>query len=125
MGREADDILLDCPFESPQNGKRDDECGNAKHDPHHRKKSDEGNESAVASGAEITAGNKEGESHPWGRGYFLEKASSFLHIDSDLYSSARTVLFLLHEQIVSGTIIEFDEYFNYPNWKQHEYKAFQ
>jgi hypothetical protein len=50
---------------------------------------------------------------------------SFLHIDSDLYSSARTVLFTLQEQIIQGTIIEFDEYFNYPNWKQHEYKAFQ
>jgi len=50
---------------------------------------------------------------------------SFLHIDSDIYSAARTVLFTLHEQIVSGTIIQFDEYFNYPGWKQHEYKAFQ
>ena len=24
-----------------------------------------------------------------------------------------------------GTIILFDEYFNYPNWEQHEFKAFQ
>jgi hypothetical protein len=26
---------------------------------------------------------------------------------------------------VPGTIIVFDEYFNYPNWEEHEYKAFQ
>jgi hypothetical protein len=27
--------------------------------------------------------------------------------------------------MVPGTIILFDEYFNYPNWEQHEYKALQ
>jgi hypothetical protein len=26
---------------------------------------------------------------------------------------------------VPGTIILFDEYFNYPNWEKHEFKAFQ
>jgi hypothetical protein len=26
---------------------------------------------------------------------------------------------------VPDTIILFDEYFNYPNWEQHEFKAFQ
>lgn len=49
----------------------------------------------------------------------------FLHIDSDLYSSAKTVLNLLSDRIVPGTIIVFDEYFNYPGWKQNEYLAFQ
>jgi hypothetical protein len=50
---------------------------------------------------------------------------AFIHVDSDLYSSARTILYSLQKQIVTGTIILFDEYFNYPNWQQHEYKAFQ
>lgn len=50
---------------------------------------------------------------------------SLLHIDSDLYSSAKTILSKLESKIVRGTIIIFDEYFNYPNWKNHEYKAFQ
>jgi len=50
---------------------------------------------------------------------------SFIHIDSDLYSSAKTVLFSLHEKIVKGTIIVFDEYFNYPGWRNNEFKAFQ
>jgi len=50
---------------------------------------------------------------------------SFLHIDSDLYSSAKTVLNLLRERIVVNTIIVFDQYFNYPNWQKGEFKAFQ
>ncbi len=49
---------------------------------------------------------------------------AFLHIDSDLYSSCKTVLEKLNDQIVSGTIILFDEIFNYPYWKEGEYKAF-
>lgn len=50
---------------------------------------------------------------------------ALLHIDCDLYSSASTVLSALEDRIVSGTKIIFDEYFNYPTWQEHEYKAFQ
>ena len=50
---------------------------------------------------------------------------AFLHIDSDLYSSAKVVLWGLAKQIVAGTVILFDEYLNYPYWREHEYKAFQ
>ena len=49
---------------------------------------------------------------------------AFLHIDSDIYSSAKTVLTLLESHIVPGTIIVFDEFLNYPGFKDHEYKAF-
>ena len=59
---------------------------------------------------------------------FVESNSdsvSFLHIDSDLYSSAKTILTLLKNRIKVGTVIIFNEYFNYPNWRNHEYKAFQ
>lgn len=49
----------------------------------------------------------------------------FLHIDSDLYSSANTVLTLCESRIVPGTVIQFDEYLNYPGWQQHEHKAWQ
>ena len=49
----------------------------------------------------------------------------FLHIDSDLYESARCVFEHIGDRIVPGTIIVFDEYFNYPNWREHEYRAFQ
>lgn len=47
------------------------------------------------------------------------------HIDSDIYSSCKTVLDNLAPRIVPGTVLVFNEYFNYPNWKQHEYRAFQ
>lgn len=53
------------------------------------------------------------------------EAAAFIHIDCDIYSSTRTVLDLLAPRIHTGTVIVFDEYFNYPGWRQHEYKAFQ
>jgi hypothetical protein len=49
----------------------------------------------------------------------------FVHVDSDLYSSAVTVLEGLRERIVPGTVILFDEYLNYPGWEQDEFRAFQ
>ncbi len=59
---------------------------------------------------------------------FLKKhlgPAAFIHVDSDLYSSARTILFFLRDRIKSGTIIVFDEYFNYVGWRNHEFKAWQ
>jgi hypothetical protein len=59
---------------------------------------------------------------------FLESRTqnvSFLHIDCDLYSSTQIVLTQLRRRIVPGTVIVFDEYFNYPDWKRHEFLAFQ
>jgi len=50
---------------------------------------------------------------------------AFIHVDCDLYESTRTIFTHLADRIVPGTIILFDEYFNYPNWEQHEFKAFQ
>ncbi|MBO3463304.1 TylF/MycF/NovP-related O-methyltransferase [Aetokthonos hydrillicola] len=50
---------------------------------------------------------------------------SFVHIDCDLYSSTKTVFDFLGDRIKSGTVIVFDEYFNYPTWEKHEFKAFQ
>jgi hypothetical protein len=49
---------------------------------------------------------------------------ALLHIDSDLYSSAHTVLFGLAERLPPGSIIVFDEYINYPGWREQEHKAF-
>ncbi len=59
---------------------------------------------------------------------FLERNDgpvAFVHVDSDIYSSARTVLTCLAPRMRPGTIIVFNEYFNYPNWQRHEYRAFQ
>jgi hypothetical protein len=50
---------------------------------------------------------------------------AFLHVDADLYSSTKTIFDLLAERILVGTVIQFDEFFNYPGWQQGEYRAFQ
>lgn len=61
---------------------------------------------------------------------YTEKIA-FLHIDADLYSSAKTILTQLDSQIISGTIICFDEYCDWTNsgiydsWEEGEYKAFK
>ncbi|MGF7123336.1 class I SAM-dependent methyltransferase [Rhodococcus sp. TAF43] len=48
---------------------------------------------------------------------------AFAHLDADLYSSTRTVLELLADRLVPGTVLMFDEYFNYPGWQDHEHRA--
>ena len=53
-----------------------------------------------------------------------EKAA-LLSINCDIYSSAKIVLHNMTSYICPGTIIVFDEYFNYPGWKQHEFRAFK
>lgn len=50
---------------------------------------------------------------------------SLLHVDCDLYSGTKTILKETGHLIRPGTIVLFDEYFNYPSWRQHEYKAWQ
>jgi len=50
---------------------------------------------------------------------------AFLHVDCDLYSSTKTIFDMLGDRIRPGTVIVFDEYFNYPGWRDHEYRAFQ
>jgi hypothetical protein len=69
------------------------------------------------------------------RGWFSDTLPSFvaersgpvalLHVDCDLYSSTATIFEHLGARIVPGTVIVFDEYFNYPSWQVHEHKAFQ
>lgn len=50
---------------------------------------------------------------------------AFLHVDSDIYSSAACAFKALGDRIVPGTIIVFDELYNYPGCEIHEWKAFQ
>ncbi len=49
---------------------------------------------------------------------------SYLHVDCDLYSSTAEIFNGLQNLFCHGTVIVFDEYFNYPGWKEGEYKAF-
>ncbi|MBM3508394.1 MAG: class I SAM-dependent methyltransferase [Alphaproteobacteria bacterium] len=50
---------------------------------------------------------------------------AFVHVDCDIYSSTRTVLGALAPRLGAGAVLLFDEYFNYPNWRHHEFRAFQ
>ena len=70
------------------------------------------------------------------RGWFTDTLPPFLaahpdepvaclHVDCDIYSSTVTVLRALAPRLRAGTVIVFDEYFNYPSWERHEWRAFQ
>jgi hypothetical protein len=48
---------------------------------------------------------------------------AFVHVDCDLYSSTKEILESLGDRFRPGTMIVFDEYYNYPDWLWHEYKA--
>lgn len=50
---------------------------------------------------------------------------ALLHIDGDLYSSAKTVLDLCGPHLAEGSVVIFDEYFNFPGWEQHEHRAWE
>jgi hypothetical protein len=49
---------------------------------------------------------------------------AFLHVDCDLYSATKTIFDQLDAMLQPGCIIVFDEYFNYSDWEDGEYKAF-
>lgn len=55
----------------------------------------------------------------------------FCHIDTDLYSSAATILERIDDYLVDGTVLMFDEIWDnaggghYPNWREGEYKAYR
>jgi len=51
----------------------------------------------------------------------IDATLDFVHIDSDLYSSCKTVLDRI--KVRPGTIILFDELHGYDGWEDHEYKA--
>lgn len=71
----------------------------------------------------------------WHKGWFNESLAeflhtrperehvSFLHVDSDLYSSAKTIFGELGRRLRPGTVIIFDELFGYPQYKDHEILA--
>ncbi len=52
------------------------------------------------------------------------EAAAFLHIDSDLYSSCNTILFNFRDKIVDGTILCFDDFMDFPSYRDGEIKSF-
>lgn len=51
------------------------------------------------------------------------KPISFAHIDCDLYSSTAIVMHAIAARLVPGTVLVFDELFNYPRQGDHEMLA--
>ena len=50
---------------------------------------------------------------------------SFVHVDSDTYEAATTVLSLIGDRLQSGTVLVFDEYFGFHGWQHGEHRAWQ
>ena len=50
---------------------------------------------------------------------------AFANIDCDLYSSTCDVLESIHNRIVPGTVLVFDEYLINPSWRQDEFRAWR
>lgn len=51
-------------------------------------------------------------------------APRLVHIDSDLYESARQALFALGPSLKPGCVVVFDEYFHNEGWRGDEHRAF-
>lgn len=59
---------------------------------------------------------------------FLEENDGpirYLHVDTDTYSPAKTILSIAKDRLEVGSIILFDELTGYPNWELGEHKALQ
>lgn len=59
---------------------------------------------------------------------FLERHDEpvgFAHVDCDLHASTRSVLDRIGPRLRTGSLILFDEYFNYPGWRLHEHRAWR
>ncbi len=48
---------------------------------------------------------------------------AFVNVDCDLYSATKEIFAYLGDRFRVGTVIVFDEFYNYPDWLWHEYKA--
>jgi len=48
---------------------------------------------------------------------------SYMHVDCDIYSSAKTVLECAAGALQSGSVIVFDDYLNYVGWQNNEHRA--
>ena len=54
----------------------------------------------------------------------INKKIIFTHMDMDTYGATKYALSKIKPLLTKGSIILFDNFYGYPNWQQHEYKAF-
>ncbi len=59
--------------------------------------------------------------------FFAEHSGeiAFLHLDADVYTSTVTALEHVGPRLRPGSVVLFDEYFNYPGWEVHEHLAWR
>lgn len=50
---------------------------------------------------------------------------ALMHVDCDLYSATKTIFAQLGSRLRAGSVVVFDEFFNYPGWKHHEFQAWK
>lgn len=48
-----------------------------------------------------------------------------LNIDTDTYGPAAHIIDLTTSRLGKGSLVLFDEFFNYPNWRAYEYRAWR
>jgi hypothetical protein len=51
------------------------------------------------------------------------KFIGMVHLDADTFTPTEFVLNALKDHLEPGTVILFDEFFGYPNWRNHEFAA--
>ena len=54
-----------------------------------------------------------------------EKKIIFSHLDMDTYTPTKFTLLKIKPFLAKGSIILFDQFYGYPNWQDHEFKAFK
>ena len=53
-----------------------------------------------------------------------DKKIIFAHMDMDTYKATRYALSKIKPYLRKGSVILFDEFYGFPNWKNYEFKAF-
>jgi hypothetical protein len=58
----------------------------------------------------------------WAKAFDMPIA--MIHVDCDLNSSTETIFKFLADRIESGTLLIFDDYFNFPGWERDGHSVF-
>ncbi len=54
-----------------------------------------------------------------------DKKIIFSHLDMDTFKPTKFTLEMIKPFLTKGSILLFDQFYGYPNWQHHEYKAFK
>lgn len=78
----------------------------------------------VASNVKLMIGWFDRTLEPFQKEILKDRQISLLHVDCDIYSSTKCAFDVFKNNIGPGTVIVFDELWNYPDYRNHEIKAF-